>query len=71
VFRNRELAEIFGTPLYVYDLDRVAASYRDLRNALPPGLMIFYSLKANRTRMSRMRCVRSEGGEPAGPRLAR
>jgi diaminopimelate decarboxylase len=47
MFRNRELAEIFGTPLYVYDLDRVAASYRDLHEALPPEFVIFYSLKAN------------------------
>jgi diaminopimelate decarboxylase len=47
VFRNGELAEMFGTPLYVYDLDRVAASYLDLRNALPPGFVIFYSVKAN------------------------
>ena len=45
--RNRELADKFGTPLYVYDLDRVAASYRDLRNSLPAGSTIFYSLKAN------------------------
>lgn len=45
--RNQELADKFGTPLYIYDLDRVTASYRDLRNSLPPGLAIFYSLKAN------------------------
>ena len=45
--RNHELADRFGTPLYVYDLDRVAASYRDLRNSLPAGSTIFYSLKAN------------------------
>jgi diaminopimelate decarboxylase len=47
VARNRELASRFGTPLYIYDLDRVTASYRDLRNSLPSGLTIFYSLKAN------------------------
>jgi diaminopimelate decarboxylase len=44
---NHELADRFGTPLYVYDLDRVAASYRDLRKSLPMGSTIFYSLKAN------------------------
>jgi diaminopimelate decarboxylase len=44
---NRELAETFGTPLYVYELDRVAAAHRDLRNCLPAGITIFYSLKAN------------------------
>jgi diaminopimelate decarboxylase len=47
VNRNYRLAELFGTPLYVYDLDRVAAAYRDLRNSLPFGSIIFYSLKAN------------------------
>jgi diaminopimelate decarboxylase len=47
VARNRELADKFGTPLYVYDLDRVAASYHDLRNSLPAGTTVFYSLKAN------------------------
>ena len=45
--RNHKLAARFGTPLYVYDLDKVAASYRDLRNSLPSGLIIYYSLKAN------------------------
>jgi diaminopimelate decarboxylase len=47
MFRNRELAERFGTPLYVYDLDRVAASHRDLTNSLPDEFTLFYSLKAN------------------------
>ena len=45
--RSHDLAERFGTPLYVYDLDRVAASLLDLRNAVPAGATIFYSLKAN------------------------
>ncbi len=44
---HHELAERFGTPLYVYDLDQVAAAHRDLRNSLPAGTIIFYSLKAN------------------------
>jgi diaminopimelate decarboxylase len=47
VSRNRDLAERFGTPLYVYDLDRVVASLLDLRKAVPAGTTIFYSLKAN------------------------
>jgi len=47
VTRNSELAARFGTPLYVYDLDRVTAAYRDLQDSLPPGLIIYYSLKAN------------------------
>jgi diaminopimelate decarboxylase len=45
--RNSDLADRFGTPLYVYDLDRVAAAYCDLRASLPTGITIFYSLKAN------------------------
>jgi|SRR5580658_63665 diaminopimelate decarboxylase len=61
--RNRELADRFGTPLYVYDLDRVAASYRDLRNSLPAGLTIFYSLKAN-PHPDIARALREGGGEP-------
>jgi len=47
VSRNQDLAERFGTPLYVYDLDRVAASLVDLQKAVPVGTTIFYSLKAN------------------------
>jgi diaminopimelate decarboxylase len=47
VISNRELASRFGTPLYVYDLDRVACSYQDLRKSLPEKCSIFYSLKAN------------------------
>ena len=45
--RNHRLVAKFGTPIYVYELDRVVAAYRDLRNSLPPGLVIYYSLKAN------------------------
>ena len=44
---RNDLAERFGTPLYVYDLDRVAASLLDLRQAVPADTIIFYSLKAN------------------------
>jgi diaminopimelate decarboxylase len=47
VDRNHRLAARFGTPLYVYELDRVVAAFRDLRNSLPPGVIIYYSLKAN------------------------
>jgi diaminopimelate decarboxylase len=45
--RNHDLAFGFGTPIYLYDLDRVTAAYPDLRNSLPSGLAIFYSMKAN------------------------
>jgi len=44
---NRELAGRFSTPLYVYNLDRAAAAYRDLRNCRPTEFTIFYSLKVN------------------------
>lgn len=42
-----ELAEEFGTPLYVYDADRLTEAVTGLRAALHPGLEVFYSLKAN------------------------
>ncbi|MER5521312.1 type III PLP-dependent enzyme [Streptomyces sp. NPDC002763] len=41
------LAKEFGTPLFVYDTEVVAASYRRLRTGLQPSVDIFYSLKAN------------------------
>jgi diaminopimelate decarboxylase len=47
VTRNHRLVARFGTPIYIYELDRVASAYRDLRNSLPPGVFIYYSLKAN------------------------
>ncbi len=62
--RNHELADRFGTPLYVYDLERVSASYRDLRNSLPAGFTIFYSLKAN-PHPDIARALREIGGEPS------
>jgi diaminopimelate decarboxylase len=42
-----ELARRYGTPLYVYDLAAVRAAVRDLRSALPPGIEVYYSAKAN------------------------
>lgn len=36
-----------GTPAYVYDLTRVRARIRQLERALPPGVEIRYSVKAN------------------------
>ncbi|MFE2043046.1 type III PLP-dependent enzyme [Streptomyces sp. NPDC059477] len=42
-----ELAERFGTPSYVYDLDRVARARADLFAALPAGVEVFYAAKAN------------------------
>ncbi|KAB2346206.1 type III PLP-dependent enzyme [Actinomadura rudentiformis] len=45
--RYAELAARFGTPLYVYDLDEAEAARRELAEALPDGVEIFYALKAN------------------------
>ncbi len=43
----RALAAAHGTPLYVYDLDLVAARVRALRDALPAGCDVAYAVKAN------------------------
>jgi diaminopimelate decarboxylase len=42
-----DLAETFGTPLFVYDGDVLRNQYLRLREALSPDVRIFYSLKAN------------------------
>ncbi|MDX3854831.1 alanine racemase [Streptomyces sp. AK02-01A] len=42
-----ELAERFGTPLYVYDGDVIARQFNGLRELLHPSVEMFYSLKAN------------------------
>jgi diaminopimelate decarboxylase len=42
-----ELAERFGTPMYLYDGDVIRQVYGRLRALLDPGVEIFYSLKAN------------------------
>ncbi len=43
----RELAQEFGTPLYVYDLAEVHKRSSELRALLPSGAKLFYSMKAN------------------------
>ncbi|CAL9567592.1 L-glutamyl-[BtrI acyl-carrier protein] decarboxylase [Streptomyces sp. enrichment culture] len=45
--RYTELAARYGTPLYVYDLDRVAAARQDLLDALPEPFSLFSAVKAN------------------------
>ncbi|MFE9413958.1 type III PLP-dependent enzyme [Streptomyces sp. NPDC006704] len=45
--RYTELAERYGTPLYVYDLDRVTAARKDLLDALPEPFTLFSAVKAN------------------------
>lgn len=42
-----ELAERFGTPLYVYDLDVVDRQVAALRSVLPPAVELAYAVKAN------------------------
>ena len=43
----KHLTERYGTPLYVYRLDHVRASVQALRRALPAGVRLYYSVKAN------------------------
>ena len=42
-----ELAEEFGTPLYLYDGEEITSRFQGLREQLHPALEVFYSLKAN------------------------
>ena len=45
--RAGELAERFGTPLYVFDGERIAAEARAFREAAGPDATVAYSLKSN------------------------
>jgi diaminopimelate decarboxylase len=42
-----DLAERFGTPVYVYDFDVVSRQVEALRAVLPPSFELAYALKAN------------------------
>jgi diaminopimelate decarboxylase len=42
-----ELADRFGTPLYVYDAGVLASTYTGLRECLSSAVGLFYSVKAN------------------------
>lgn len=42
-----ELAERFGTPLYIYDGDVITDQFTGLRSRLHPAVEIFFSLKSN------------------------
>ena len=42
-----ELARTFGTPLFVYDADRLRRNYRRLSGALAGFADVYYSIKAN------------------------
>src|SRR5947209_5337471 len=41
------LAEVYGTPVFVYDAEVLRGEYHRLRERLHPAMEIFYSLKAN------------------------
>lgn len=41
------IAAEYGTPLYVYDTDRIISQYWKLKDSLPEEFGIFYSMKAN------------------------
>lgn len=57
------VAKRYGTPLYVYDLDRVRTARRDLFAALPEGFEVYYAFKAN-PHVELVRALR-EGEGPA------
>ncbi|MFE5189449.1 type III PLP-dependent enzyme [Streptomyces sp. NPDC056628] len=42
-----DLAEQYGTPLYLYDGAEITGRFQGLRERLHPSLEVFYSLKAN------------------------
>lgn len=42
-----DLVHKFGTPLYIYSLDRISTQHRKLRSILPRDAVIFYSVKSN------------------------
>lgn len=70
-----ELAQKYGTPLYLYDADAVVRHYRELYNFIPwPKLKIHYALKANYN-VALLRALRAAGAgldtvSPAEVRLA-
>jgi diaminopimelate decarboxylase len=64
-----ELAEHFGTPLYVYDGDALTQSLTELRDALHPALEVFFSLKSN-PNISVFRVLRDAGARAEVSSLA-
>jgi diaminopimelate decarboxylase len=43
----QSIAQEYGTPLYVYDGDKIVSQYKKLKDSLPQEFEIFYSMKAN------------------------
>lgn len=44
---EEQIAEAYGTPVFIYDADRIAANYHGLRKICSDRAHVFYSLKAN------------------------
>ncbi len=42
-----DIVDEFGTPLFIYDAQVLSETYRRLAEALPDGVEVLYSLKAN------------------------
>jgi len=42
-----EVADQFGTPLFIYDRQKLESNWKDLVNHLPREIKIYYSVKAN------------------------
>ena len=55
-----KLAKKYGTPLYVYDAERIRAKAKAFRKAMGPKALICYSVKSNGN-MSILRLMRSLG----------
>ncbi|GAA4009637.1 type III PLP-dependent enzyme [Streptomyces marokkonensis] len=55
-----DLVRRYGSPLYVYELDRVEQACADLRAALPAPSTLYYSLKAN-SHPAVVECLRGAG----------
>ena len=56
-----QLANQFGTPLYVYDAEKIIAQYQRLNQALPTGSVIRYAAKAL-TNLSVLKLIGKLGG---------
>ena len=44
---KRNIVNQYGTPVYVYDADKIKIQYDCLRECLPENFEVFYSMKAN------------------------
>ena len=43
----KNCAKKYGSPLYLYDLNKIDTSYKNLKNSIPKNSKILYSIKAN------------------------